>query len=161
MLIEWTPDLDTGIEIIDNQHKKIVEYINQLSVSIQKSDRNRVGQVLNELADYTISHLDFEEALLEKVHYSHLKPHKGLHEMFVKRLEKFQQRHNSDEDVAEQLINMLSAWLVHHIKQSDMAYVSSVGDQLQMIVQSKKREGWLNSALARFFHRPRQSARSV
>jgi hemerythrin len=44
------------------------------------------------LADYTISHLAFEEALLEKVRYSHLKPHKGVHEMFVKRLEKYQLR---------------------------------------------------------------------
>jgi hemerythrin len=152
MFIEWTADLDTGIGIIDKQHRKIVDYINQLNLAIQKNDRHQVGQVLSELSDYTISHLAFEETLLEKVHYSHLKPHKGVHEMFVKRLEKFQYKHNSGEDVAEQLLNMLSVWLIHHIKQSDMDYVSTVGDQLNIFVQSRKTEGWLSKTLAKFFH---------
>jgi hemerythrin len=118
-----------------------------------------VGQVLSALADYTISHLAFEEALLEKVHYSHLKPHKGVHEMFVKRLEKYQQRHNSGENVAEQLLNMLSVWLVHHIKQSDMDYVSIMGGQINRLVQNNKKEGrWLSKTLARFFHYPAPSS---
>lgn len=28
--ITWTPDLDTGIEPIDQQHRQLVELINQL-----------------------------------------------------------------------------------------------------------------------------------
>jgi hemerythrin len=160
MLIEWTDDLNIGIEIIDKQHKKIVDYINQLNIAIRKNNRDQVGRVLRELADYTISHLAFEETLLEKVGYLYLKPHKGLHEMFTKRLEKFQQRHDSGEDVAEQLLNMLSIWLVHHIKQSDMDYVSTMGDELNRIVRNKKNGGWLSRTLMKFFRHPLHSASS-
>mgnify|MGYP000449754985 CR=1 FL=1 len=28
--IVWTQDLNTGIDVLDNQHKRIVDYINQL-----------------------------------------------------------------------------------------------------------------------------------
>ena len=29
-LITWTPDLSVGIDVIDGQHQRIVEYINML-----------------------------------------------------------------------------------------------------------------------------------
>ncbi len=28
--LEWTKDLDTGVTVIDKQHRRIVDYINQL-----------------------------------------------------------------------------------------------------------------------------------
>jgi len=28
--LQWTKDLNTGIDVIDTQHKQIVDYINQL-----------------------------------------------------------------------------------------------------------------------------------
>jgi len=86
MAMEWTSDLDTGIEVIDNQHKRIVEYINNLEHAIATNDRDEVGQVLDELADYSLSHFSFEESLLEEAGYRFIKPHKSIHDTFIKRL---------------------------------------------------------------------------
>ncbi len=150
MTIQWTNDLSTGIDVIDNQHKRIVDYINQLGDSIRHRNRNSVGSVLDELVDYTLSHFTFEESLQEEAGYKFAKPHKAVHEVFVKRVVKYQERHTAGEDVALQLHAMLSTWLIHHIKRDDMAYVAEVKSSITLIVQDKKEGNWLSRSLGRF-----------
>lgn len=149
--ILWTQDLNTGIDVLDNQHKRIVDYINQLGSAIKLRDRGAVGAVLNELVDYTISHFAFEESLQEEAGYQYAKPHKAVHEVFIKRVAKFQEKHDSGEDVAAQLHAMLSTWLIHHIKRDDMAYVQEVNASINRIVENKKEGNWLSRSLGRFF----------
>lgn len=149
--ILWTQDLNTGIDVLDNQHMRIVDYINQLGSAIKLRDRGAVGAVLNELVDYTISHFAFEESLQEEAGYQYAKPHKAVHEVFIKRVAKFQEKHDSGEDVAAQLHAMLSTWLIHHIKRDDMAYVKEVNASINRIVENKKEGNWLSRSLGRFF----------
>lgn len=151
MQIAWTNDLSTGIDVIDNQHKRIVDYINELEKANTPGNHISVGQVLNELVDYTLSHFAFEESLQEEAGYKFAKPHKAIHEVFTKRVATFQERHNAGEDIAEQLHSMLGTWLAHHIKRDDMAYVSEVKANITSIVKDKKEGGWLSSSLGRFF----------
>lgn len=151
MAIEWTNDLNTGIDVIDSQHKRIVDYINKLGDAIKQQDRLSVGRVLDELVDYTMSHFAFEENLQEEAGYQLAKPHKAVHGIFVKRVATYQQRHKAGEDVAEQLLGMLGTWLVHHIKRDDMAYVSALRANINSIVQDKKEGGWISRSLGRFF----------
>jgi hemerythrin len=149
MAIVWTKDLDTGIDVIDTQHKMIVDYINQLEVAAKQRDRAAVGGVLVDLADYTLSHFAFEESLQEDVGYMFAKPHKSVHEVFAKRIARYQERHSNGDNVAEELYNMLVGWLIDHIKRDDMAYVSAVkGSMLKVIAEKDKGgAGWIK----RFF----------
>ncbi|MDH2916428.1 MAG: bacteriohemerythrin [Gallionella sp.] len=148
MKIIWTSDLSTGIDVIDNQHMRIVDYINQLQDAIQQPNRLQIGRVLDELVDYTMSHFAFEESLQEAAGYLYAKPHKGVHGMFVKRIEKYQERHNSGENIAEELHAMLGIWLIHHIKRDDMAYVAEVKDSLLGVIAERARNndgGWIKA----------------
>lgn len=151
MAISWSEDLNTGIDVIDNQHQRIVEYINQMERAIQQQDRHTVGRVLDELVDYSLSHFAFEESLQEEAGYRFAKAHKSIHEMFVKRLATYQAKYNAGEDIATQLLSMLSTWLLHHIKRDDMAYVSDVRASVDDIVQDRKEGNWIRRSLARFF----------
>lgn len=154
MAIAWTSDLNTGIDVIDNQHKRIVDYINQLEGATNQQNRDSVGQVLDELVDYTLSHFAFEESLQEEAGYKFAAPHKAVHQIFVKRIAKYQERHNAGEDVATQLYGMLETWLVHHIKRDDMAYVRDVKISIDGAAESGKagrEEGWLGRSLKKFF----------
>ncbi len=151
MTIVWTSDLNTGIEVIDNQHQRILHYINQLGEAIKKRNRDTVGSVLNELVDYTISHFAFEESLQEEAGYQYAKPHKAVHELFIKRISNYQDKHNAGEDIAPQLYAMLSTWLIHHIKRDDMAYVAEVQASITRIVENKSEGNWLSRSLGRFF----------
>ena len=143
--------MSTGIDVIDNQHKRIVDYINQLGLAVEDRNRVAVGSVLDELVDYTLSHFAFEESLQEEAGYKYAKPHKAVHEVFAKRVAKYQEKHFTGEDVALQLHGMLCTWLVHHIKRDDMAYVSEVKTSITSIVQNRKEGNWLSRSLGRFF----------
>ena len=149
--ILWTSDLTTGIEVIDSQHRRIVDYINQLGDTLKQQNRATVGKVLDELLDYTLSHFSFEESLQEESGYRNAKTHKAVHELFVKRLGRYLEKHNAGEDVAPQLHAMLSSWLVQHIKRDDMAYIHEAKVSISHIVGNEKEGSWLSRSLRRFF----------
>ena len=78
-ILHWAPELDTGIAEIDAQHKRIVDYINQLSQLCQTYDRAKLAEVIGDAVEYTISHFAFEETLMENAGYLFAGPHKKVH----------------------------------------------------------------------------------
>ena len=84
--LHWSSDLDTGIEVIDKQHRRIVDYLNELNSANEIGDSKATGHVLQELVDYTLTHFAFEEELQERAAYPFLKAHKRVHEIFTKRV---------------------------------------------------------------------------
>lgn len=126
MEIQWTRDLCTGIDVIDRQHMQIVDYINDLARANKKGDRRGIQGVLDALVDYTVSHFAFEESLQEEAGYKYCKPHKRVHELFIRRINEYGTRFKAGEPVAEELHKTLSAWLVNHIKRDDADYVGAV-----------------------------------
>lgn len=138
----WTDQLNVGIEVIDQQHRRIVEYINQLDDARSNNySREEIGFLVNELVDYTISHFGFEESLQEEAGYPFLKAHQKVHELFTKRVADFQTRYNNGEDVTKGLNSLLVTWLFNHIKRDDNDYVETVKSYLQRqtnVVEKKK-----------------------
>lgn len=124
--LKWSSELETGIDVIDNQHRRIVEYINQLHDAIEHQGREQVGTVLEELVEYTLSHFAFEEDLQEQSGYPFAHAHSKVHELFKRRVVEFQQRFELGEDIARQLLTLLHTWLINHIKRDDMDYVETV-----------------------------------
>lgn len=149
--LHWTDDLNTGIDVIDKQHRRIVEYINELNVADTKGDKLGIKHVLDELVDYTLSHFSFEEELMEKANYPFLKAHKRVHEIFTKRVVECLQRAEKDENVAPELLSMLKIWLVNHIKGDDADYTAIVKESLGVEGAGSKTGGWLGSTLKRLF----------
>lgn len=152
-LLSWTPDLSVGIEVIDAQHKRIVDYINQLHEARIRGDKEAISRVIEELVDYTLSHFSFEESMMEEAHYRFLAPHKKVHELFVRRVGEYQQRFKLGEDVATvaaDMQNTLVTWLMNHIKREDMDYGPTVRASLgedKLKHSEATKSGWLR----RFF----------
>lgn len=138
----WSDQLNIGIEVIDYQHRRIVEYINQLhDARASNHPREEIGWLLGELVDYTLSHFAFEESLQEEANYPFIKAHKKVHENFARRIEEFQSRFNNGEDVSKELNSMLVTWLFNHIKRDDADYAETVKTTLQQskdVVEKKK-----------------------
>lgn len=148
--IEWTSDLDTGIQVIDNQHKRIVEYINKLDDTRVSHDLEQISLVLNELVDYTLSHFTFEESLMEEAGYPFIRGHKRVHQLFVKRVGDYVQRFKMGEDITDELLNTLKAWLINHIRSDDNDYVELVKVNLQGMETTNK-GGWISRSLKNIF----------
>ncbi len=146
--LTWSHDLDTGIDIIDAQHKRIVAYINELHDARETSNRAKVKDVIGELVDYTVSHFAFEESLMENAGYPFLGPHQKVHALFIKKVSAFVERFDAGEEITDELLTMLQKWLVNHIRNEDGDYKEVV---LASMRQMKRKPGWLSRTLGRFF----------
>ncbi len=135
--IGWSDVLETGIDVIDDQHRRIVEYINELHDARLTGDQQKIGGVIDELVDYTVSHFAFEESLMEQAGYPFLAPHKKVHELFINKVNGFIERYQGGEDVSGDLLNMLQRWLVNHIKSEDGDYVDVVQKNIKSIRKGK------------------------
>ncbi len=84
--MKWVPEYNTGIDVIDDQHRRILDYINEIDAIDVNTDRERVKQILENIIDYTQSHFTFEESLQEEAGYKYRVPHKRVHDLFIKKL---------------------------------------------------------------------------
>jgi len=150
--LHWSSDLDTGIDVIDKQHRRIVDYLNELNVANENGDQAVTNHVLGELVDYTLTHFAFEEELQERANYPFLKAHKRVHEIFTRRVGEFQKRAATGENVAPEILSMLKIWLVNHIKGDDADYAESIKTMLGLEGgEGKIAGGWVGYALKKFF----------
>ena len=147
-LLVWQAELDTGIDVIDQQHQRIVALINQLAEATGRDDQ---AAVLEELVDYTLSHFAFEEELLEESGYTFGPAHKRVHDMFVRRVSEYRMRFEAGEDIAAELKGMLARWLFNHIRGDDKAYAEHVKRHLNKFAREHEEGGWLGRTLKRLF----------
>lgn len=120
--LQWTTAYELGIPVIDAQHRRIVEYINQLIDAARLADTQISAQVLAQLMDYTQSHFLFEEAMLEDVGYEALTIHQRTHAAFSQRIEAYQADEQLDSQRSLALASLLKHWLFNHILQDDSSY---------------------------------------
>lgn len=146
--LQWTSELEIGIPPIDKQHKRIVEYINQLEHAKQNNIRSEVGDVVGQLVDYTLSHFAFEEELMEESGYMFVNAHKRVHNLFVRKIGSYVERFKLEEDITDELLVTLKTWLINHIKNDDQDYSDAVKSKMHMKI---KKEGWLKRSIGKFF----------
>jgi hemerythrin len=142
----WDESLNTGIPVIDSQHRRIVDYINQLQDAISTDNESMVQEVLDDLVDYTVSHFSFEEHLQEQAQYANFETHKKTHEKFTQRIQDYQERFHGGEDIAETLLSDLRDWLIKHIKQDDADYVGVAKAKIETLDK-----GWMSKTLSKIF----------
>lgn len=144
--MEWSEKFNIGIDVIDNQHRQILDYINALEkIRATGAAREQIKDVFDDLIDYTQSHFSFEENLLAQVNYQFLPSHRSIHELFVKRLKDFRQRFDNGESVEDDLHRLLSKWLINHIQHDDQDYIDAVRDNMLHYLRSqeqKKGKSW-------------------
>lgn len=146
--LAWSDDLDTGIPEIDAQHRRIVDYINQLAEARDEGRRDAVAPVLASLIDYTASHFSLEEALMTGAGYAYLNSHKQVHALFVQNVLGSQARVKAGEDITGELLGTLKGWLLYHIKHDDAAYAADVRRHL---AEKGGDQGWFGRLVGRFF----------
>ena len=122
--IDWTDEFQTGIQSIDDQHRVLVEIVNKFDENAKKGKGSRImGEILNELIQYTAQHFSHEEGLLEEAEYPKLKQHRSQHRQLLERVEKLQYDHNTQgKRITKDVRDFLKFWLVGHILKEDRAY---------------------------------------
>lgn len=123
-IIEWDDIYSVEIQEIDEQHKHLIDLINQLyAVLARRDERDKIARVLDELVEYTKIHFAIEEALMRIFDYSDYDNHKAIHNRIVTQVVEFQLRfHKGDKYVGLELLQFLKEWLMDHILEIDMRY---------------------------------------
>ncbi|MCB1784816.1 MAG: bacteriohemerythrin [Chromatiaceae bacterium] len=141
----WDPSLSVGVDVIDGQHRRIVDYINELDLARKDDDRARIGEILSNLVDYTRTHFAFEEDLMARSGYPLSESHKQVHRSYVAHIDKFVEQHRAGKDVTRRLMSELQIWLTNHIRNADTDYAPYAQKSLN------RNKGWIGNALSRLF----------
>ncbi|WP_315073655.1 hemerythrin family protein [uncultured Clostridium sp.] len=124
-MYEMKEEYKIGVELIDNQHKKLFELADKAYMllkdefTIDKYDK--IVEILQELKDYTIFHFKSEEEYMASINYKRMFTQKVEHDAFIKKLEAIDLK-NVDENQNESLmevLNFLNDWLTEHILKND------------------------------------------
>ncbi len=150
MKMKWVPEYNTGIDVIDDQHKRILDYINEIEGCSDNTDRAQIKQILDNIIDYTQSHFTFEESLQEEAGYKYRVPHKRVHDLFIKKIESYRSRFEMGQTIEAELHEVLSKWLINHIQHDDADYVGAVKENMMGIIKEKEQKKGKNW-FARFF----------
>lgn len=125
MTVKWDQSLNTNIAVIDQQHRKLINLVNDLNDAMRAGKSKEVlKDVLTVLADYTRSHFSAEERLMAQRNYPDLVAHKSQHTEFIDKISDFQKRVDAGSSVVSiDMMNFLTNWILTHIKGTDFKYV--------------------------------------
>jgi hemerythrin-like metal-binding protein/PAS domain S-box-containing protein len=146
-LFPWNPMLETGIGIVDTQHRRLVELLNRLArMSVGEAEPAAVDAVLDGLTAYAQEHFSTEEGIWAAALPADLpllRSHEAEHAGFCTRVLAARAELKSvasDLCLTRELLLFLSGWLAEHILQSDR--------RLALVVQALGRGASMPEAVA-------------
>lgn len=125
-LMNWMDNYSIDIEELDNDHKKLVEVMNELYSAIHEGKANEIVEdIIIKLIHYTRSHFSEEENYMLESGYNDYLSHKEEHEKFLSRIEKYQMAFLNGEPMLSNLISaFLNDWFLHHVLVADKKIAS-------------------------------------
>ena len=121
----WDSRFETGIPLVDAQHKQLVDVINTLGNELMLGDvsEERLQALFHQLAEYARHHFSDEEIMMRNlaVDARHQDEHIAHHRQFVAQLVNLWKSRASMAKPAELVHGFLAAWLTVHILGEDQA----------------------------------------
>jgi hemerythrin-like metal-binding protein len=130
--IAWDPSMSTGIEALDNQHKQLISWLNDLldAMSLGRG-RGEVEGLLDKLSGYVAMHFGHEEDCMTKYNCPVAAQNAAAHQTFVVTFAGIREEYERDGATARLVVhveNELMRWLVGHIKGTDTRLRECVGN---------------------------------
>ena len=124
--IVWKDEYSVGLDSIDQQHRKLINLINQLMTAVDYSTGEEFErEALADVVEYTKTHFTYEEGLMEDNGYPDFEAHKAQHKVMLAEVEVVLAEYEKDHDAAMQhALNFLKEWLITHINGTDKQYSS-------------------------------------
>jgi hemerythrin len=130
-LIKWNEGFSVNVVKIDQEHKKLVEMVNELTDAMKEGKgKDVLGGILDGLISYTASHFQTEEDYFQQVKYPDAAAHKQEHAAFVQKVTEFKKEFDAGRaTVSVHILQFLSKWLQSHIKGTDQKYSSFLNEK--------------------------------
>lgn len=131
-MLEWSDSFATNIEMVDTQHKKLFDLINNLAESYEQHDSREamINEALAQLVAYADKHFNEEEALMleSKLDNRHVHIHQMEHKSFMYDTEKMSEHLLDDnlQELTEKLVSFITSWLTYHILGTDQVMAAQI-----------------------------------
>ena len=124
LFIQWQERNETGIAIIDEQHKGIVSIINTFFYLMGHGMNSRIlySCISDTMRNYSRIHFLAEEGLLEAAGYGKIEAHRKLHRHLILEIDRIEYQAAKFDD-AQPLLDFLKKWWITHINEEDMQFV--------------------------------------
>lgn len=127
---EWKAQYNTGFREIDEQHQGFFQIVNNIYSLIEDDkgppSKEKVKEMLNELANYADSHFSTEEEYFLKYGYEKANQHIGYHDAFRSQIRDFIDQYcsenKSDRTLLEEILQYATFWFSSHILEEDKKY---------------------------------------
>lgn len=126
-MFEWNPQLDTGIEEIDQQHRKLVGMLARLFDAMHTgAGKSVLAEILTGLETYAEQHFAVEEQFMRDCDYPEFEAHRTAHMVFRRKVATLREQfEKSGQGVLSiQVVLFLRNWLTDHIGSIDQALSS-------------------------------------
>lgn len=134
-MFRWSERYETGLELVDRQHKRLVDILNELYATIEadRLDETALDAHLQALVDYAHEHFSDEEALMAREHISeeHLRIHRMEHRSFIHDVERLRALRASTtdiDDLGQRTATFVTTWLAMHILGIDQCMTRQLRD---------------------------------
>ena len=123
--VVWEDSFSVGFKPIDDQHKTLVDMINELfqacKAGVVEADMAFL-QIIKKALDYAETHFADEEDYLSEANYPHLDEQKEQHEAFVEEVQKTIEEFEAGNIEPIYFARYLKNWLLNHIAVYDKRY---------------------------------------
>ena len=121
-IFSWTPQLETGIARIDEQHHRLVSMLNRLAQQhAQGASSDDIQTILGGLADYADYHFKCEESVWQSALPGDiwLDQHVRTHQGFFEHITQLSRGARPFNELLGDLFPFLVQWLAQHILEDD------------------------------------------
>lgn len=126
MKVELLETFITGHPVIDGEHRKIINSINEVSTAILAGEYDLCSALLDDFLQICIDHFDTEERLLKELGYPGLRDHAVFHkELVIKaKAAKALCMDMKAPDSIRRCFNEMATLLIEDVVKGDMQFVS-------------------------------------
>ncbi|WP_084590964.1 GGDEF domain-containing protein [Desulfonatronovibrio magnus] len=131
-MFNWNESFLVGISMVDIEHKRLVELINDVGEAAMSKDHfdpEKLKESAMSILEYTRIHFRDEEAMMKSAGLfpAYIKYHQNLHKDFVEEAKSLASRAESlSPHEAEQMLGYLVEWLAYHILGVDQGMARQV-----------------------------------
>lgn len=123
MALQWTKNLEVGVNLIDTQHKKWFEKADQLfEAGKNGKSKEYIIQMFDFLDEYTKTHFKDEEKYMQSINYPEINEQKQMHAGFINKLAELRKQYESAGANITVIISanqFILEWLTKHISTAD------------------------------------------
>lgn len=128
-LLTWKPEYSIGIEAMDDEHRQMIQLINELHAELQaRRDAKSIAQFLGDTHTAIAMHFALEERVMREAGYEEYDAHKDDHEDLLDQIRDMMDIFDQDAEAGFKLLSeCLSDWFLGHFGTFDARLHGNLG----------------------------------